>query len=543
MSNIRFPTPPDRYDQRWMGEVLRTLENWQGTGGPTPDGTLPRMPRLTRISQVLGSTGLVTDLSVVCEDPNGRGGELRAWLNASSATDADPAVAADGTIAITSEPGSVTPASVWSLTGGGTGQLFNDIRVHPGRNKRVYLEFVTVDNQTTGRVEVQLRSEAVIVNTDGTLINSAISNAAQVAAGLLLVEVYPAPLPSRPDGVIAFNTTTKLLYKREAGLWVEIVNATEMVGQIIAGQIAVGAVRAAAILVDDLSVLGLSRFDDAVNIRAGLQIGPAGASFNAPGTKRFMGDPTGSLALKVTKAGTEGTKAVLGDFTVVRGAVPVDKTDASWTDDFDSVSTVLRGSWIASSGYAENTLTGADLPNYDGNLRIQGKITAEVVGASGTTDGEVHARLRVYVSESGGAYVDKGIIGTADIYSDVPASSTQSFDGTIGGISTSATTIVVRLVPEVMTNAVGGVLSGAATVDETDVTNNSVRWKKLSGGSTTLTRRGTFLGKESAQPHLSFEPLQSGEIPVATDLAEGELFYDGVAHVFKYFDGTSIVTL
>lgn len=188
------------------------------------------VPRIHGLRQYPGASGLFTDLAVSVTDPHGLGGVLRAWTNHDLPGHATPDGAPEGTLAVASTPAEVTA---------GTFALFDNVRVHPGRGKRIYLEFVNAKGITSGVQSFTLLSEGGIVDEDGHLLPGSIRNALDFAAGLAPVEVYADAVEAgaRPDGTLALFTSTGRLMKRQSGAWVPVVNTADLAGQIAETQI------------------------------------------------------------------------------------------------------------------------------------------------------------------------------------------------------------------------------------------------------------------------------------------------------------------
>lgn len=284
-----------------------------------------------------------------------------------------------------------------------------------------------------------------------------------------------------------------------------------------------------------LDVAGDASFDGRVNSRGGAQFATPGAAFNQVGARRVSLDESGSLVLRVQSDGaTEGVKAVLGDYTVAT-APTTNETQSVWSPTSAGVTTTSRLAWVAAASGPGITLTVANLPSYDGNVRVQGKLTVSVSGGHGAVFGlpptGVLGRVRCLVNGA-----DAGIVGNGS-FSGISGSATFAFEATVA-VGTG-TTVVLELIPEVYIDDTVGGASATVTANQSVSGSNVVSWKKASGS--TLARRGVFLGAEDSQPHLSFEPNPTP--PTSTTAAEGEWWYDGAAHAFKYFNGTAVKTV
>lgn len=291
-----------------------------------------------------------------------------------------------------------------------------------------------------------------------------------------------------------------------------------------------------------LNVNGPATFDGTTNMRGGAQSAGGTAAYNESGTKRIMSDSTGSQTLRVLDSGTEGVKGVWGDYSMTKGSLTAQVSEgASWNVTSSAVNADSSSAnvWL-SGGTAtapQNTLAAGNLPAYDGNYKIEARLTVALGGTVGLTD-SVQGRIRAYYQRStdGTSWVDAGIVATG--LKAGSGSSTTNYTATIN-VPGTFTSLKIALVPEVNFTP-DGPSSATATVtsDVSDVTWDQVRWSKSSG--TTLTRRGAFFGKETAKPHFSMEPMSSAEIPVPAYLAEGEVLYDGTKHAIAVFDGQQL---
>lgn len=284
-----------------------------------------------------------------------------------------------------------------------------------------------------------------------------------------------------------------------------------------------------------LNVHGPAVFTESVNHTGVSQFAEAGAGFNESGKKRIIFDQTGSFVLRLLTTLAEGIKAVLGDFAVTAGTLTA-KSDNTWSG--SSTVTAGKNTWVTGGTPWENTLLSTDLPSYDGNFIVSGTLQAHTSTISGSGYESTDARVRVKVSTDGGTtWIDKGTVGAVSDGGGAGHTTSKTFSGTFN-IGTG-TSIIVRLYAEAYcgnTGELGSTSTGTGTISAV----NAVTWKQ--SGGTTVMRRGLFLGAESGMPHITFEPLLGTDVPT-TGLIEGELFYDGTAHKFKFYDGTAIRTV
>ncbi|HEX7019002.1 MAG TPA: hypothetical protein VF159_03260, partial [Gemmatimonadaceae bacterium] len=244
----RIPPAPPQYDQRDQNELRRQLEAFMSTNADVqPDPIEVMAPRISRIKQSVGSPpDTATDLTLVVENGGNVAGTLSVWVNKASPNDADPSGEPDGTIALTALPATVGPTSVFELTGGGTDTLFDDIRVHPGRGKNIYVEFVDGFGATTGVVKIVLTSRGGIVDENNEMVDGAIDSRTKFAAGITPVEIVDEfPTEGNFVGRTIVLTTDGKLYRWDGEQWTAAVPAGDITGQINSAQIADEAINTA----------------------------------------------------------------------------------------------------------------------------------------------------------------------------------------------------------------------------------------------------------------------------------------------------------
>jgi hypothetical protein len=205
------------------------------------------------------TTGLFGDVSVQVDDPQFLGGRLYAYVNHDFPVDPTPTAAADGYFDLVSTPQLIGPSHAFHV-GAGTSLLLHGVVVHASRGKRIAFEFVNSAGLTTGKRWFVLTGGGGVIDANGNLKPGSVLNALNFAAGIMPVEVYPDLTTARPDGTIMFNTGDGKLYKRVAGVWVNVVNAPDLTGILTSAQIADAAITTAKLatsisLVDIVSTL------------------------------------------------------------------------------------------------------------------------------------------------------------------------------------------------------------------------------------------------------------------------------------------------
>ena len=256
----RLPPAPAVYDERDQNELRRVLSDFINvTADVQADPNEVAAPRFASIKQSAGGTPATqTDVVLTIENGGGWGGTLSVWTNPSSVNDADATASPDGTFAVSSCPAVVGPTTVFNLTGGGTGNLLNDIGVHPGRGKRIYALFEDVNGSSTGIWSFVLTSQSGPVDGTNTLLAGSVGttqlvdaaviqakiadaavNTAKFAAGIRPVRIVTS-LPGAGDvqGDTVFLTTDNKLYRWDGSAWTKSTDAADIAGQLTTSQLA-----------------------------------------------------------------------------------------------------------------------------------------------------------------------------------------------------------------------------------------------------------------------------------------------------------------
>lgn len=178
-------------------------------------------------------------------DRTDRKGTLSAWVARGSTGDADPDAAADGTIRLIGTT-LLGPSDLWTLTAGGTAALLNDLPVDAGKGKRIYFQLDLEDGTTTGKRDFRLGPTTSPITPLGELDDGVIKLRQQFATSLTPIEIVSAlPTTGNFKGRTAVLTTDGLLYRYDGSAWVSVVRTADLVGQVVASQIADAAVSTA----------------------------------------------------------------------------------------------------------------------------------------------------------------------------------------------------------------------------------------------------------------------------------------------------------
>lgn len=203
-------------------------------------------PWLTDSKQTANVGNASCKFQIVVQDALKKGGTLKAWTNRSSTDNADPTLPPDGSIDIALTPATIDHTSVFNLTGGGTLALFAAIPIHNGKGKRIHLEFVNSEGASSGVLAFNLTSLDSAIDEDGEIGDERVKMLSQFAASIQPVQVFAATLPEpATDGTFAFLISTGKLYRRVSGAWTSAVPAVDITGQIVASQVADGAINTA----------------------------------------------------------------------------------------------------------------------------------------------------------------------------------------------------------------------------------------------------------------------------------------------------------
>jgi len=208
-----------------------------------PPGLEP--PFFEFLRQAPGTAPRTANVHGRIHDPVGFTGELRVWVNKTSNTSPDPSTPPQGTFAIPEMPYDFGPSTVFTLPGGGTGKLLENIPYRPGSTKTIFVEFISHDERSTGRKQVTLEDFLNLVDAVGELRAGSIWKAEQMAEGMDAVFV----LDSVPTSYIGTSVIVVdgLLYRWNGTSYSKAVPTVDLVGEINTSQIADAAITAAKV--------------------------------------------------------------------------------------------------------------------------------------------------------------------------------------------------------------------------------------------------------------------------------------------------------
>lgn len=396
----------------------------------------PDIPRITNIETQEGATGLFKDILLLnVVDPQARGGVLSVWLNHDFPEDADPDALPDGTLDIAITPYAVTVTDVFKVTGG-TLQLFDNIRIHPGAGKRVYFEFVNSKGTSSGKIQFILLSNGGIITPDGILKDNSINLATQIASNFSMPDVFSSlPATGRPNqlGILSTATPYPKLYRWTGSAWTAATPTADLTGVINIGQLAANSIRANELAVDAV-------YAAAIQVGAVKAVAIDAAAVNA--TK------LSTIVLSETGPGIGIIQ--IGKLTSIVGTTWIDLNATGTQPVIHSPSLDLRADGSATfSGIVSASQFTAATANFSGGIAIIGPLMIQ--STSGST------RLMAF-GVSLGAPAISGVDNDADgIAEDLVLKGKSDFPVTniTGNVLKRSSTAVTQPVPCVTVSALG----------------------------------------------------------------------------------------
>lgn len=161
------------------------------------------------------------------------------------------------------------------------------------------------------------------------------------------------------------------------------------------------------------------------------------------------------------------------------GGTLTPRTDESWSDDDETASSAVSGSFVAAAGQVRNPLAAitATLRAYDGKYRVKFKTTLSSGAAS---NGITHGRVALYYQRStDAARVFFGYINV-DPVNGANQTSVNQWEQIIDVPDNGYTSLQIDIVPEVKPSTGGSVCS--MNVNTTAAPYNSVAWSENSTG-------------------------------------------------------------
>jgi hypothetical protein len=240
----------------------------------TVQGLAPSIPTVHHIGQAPATTPspTTTNVTAVVGDRQNRTLRVHAWVNRGSTAEPNPQGTPDAYIDVTPSGGAVAlnESHVWTLTAGGTANLFRNLTVHAQHGKRIFLRAQLLDGSVVGpQAEGLLHSWYELIGATGDwtpniVTTTAIADAA-IAEGKLAANAVTtaklAELAVTAEKVAASAVTTAKIADAavatakladgaatEAKVAANAITATKITdGAISTPKLAAGAVTAAKI--------------------------------------------------------------------------------------------------------------------------------------------------------------------------------------------------------------------------------------------------------------------------------------------------------
>lgn len=251
--------------------------------------------------------------------------------------------------------------------------------------------------------------------------------------------------------------------------------------------------------------------------------------------KRVELDTGGNVVVRQLSTGVDGTKLVAGDYSVINTTLLTSKSDTQINTIAESVSAFGNNATATSTAASGTPATPADYPAYDGKYTVAFVMSCTASGSDnfGTPAIGYSYALLSYSLDGGTTYSTPVSIASVSAQTGTP-SGNKSF-GVKVSIAGAGATFGIRF--RLAVQAQSDAFASASTAST--ITGGTITWKKASG--TVLARRALYIASESAQPHMTLDPL-TGTEPDITNSVEGEAWYSGTSHALRVHDGNQIAT-
>jgi hypothetical protein len=478
----------------------------------------PDIPRFGKLETQIGATGLFLDIvRLDLDDPQALGGTLSVWLNYDMPVDPDPTGAPDGTLAIAITPHTVVTAEAFTLPDGvHTSQLFDNIRIHPDRGKRIYVEFVNVQGISSGQVSYDLLSNGAIIDQDGNMIDGAITRAAQFAATIQPVSVYDTLPPVGRANEVAVLTSDKKLYRWNGTTWTSAVPAPDISGVLTSSQIADAAITTAKFALTIRPVELLSSLP------------------SAPGANRIALSSDGKL-YRSTTDGTGWTAAVptvdlsgtINSAQIADAAITATKLGAAAVTTAAIANAAITNALIAASAVTSTTIA-------DGSIStpkiVAGAVTATEIGASAITAAKVAANAITAGAIASGAVTAGTIAAGAVTAGTVAASAITATELAAGAVTTTRLAAGAVTANELAANAVIAGKVSAGAISTTELAAGAVNASKIASQTITSSEiaANTISGGNIAGRTISASNIISGTL-TSNELAANSIIAGKIA--------------
>lgn len=439
--------------------------------------SVPDVPRITSIETTTGATGLFKQITALnVEDPQALGGTLKAWLNYASEADADPTTKPDGTITVTITPRTFGPTDAFIPASGiGTIELFDAVRIHAGKGKLVYFEFINTSGITSGLTTFTLLPGDSVINPDGTLANNSINLAAQVAASFTLPSVYTTlPPTGRVNEVAILVGPPPELYRWDssAGAWIKSVQAPDITGVLTGPQLAAGIIDKTKIASSIAPPEILSSLPGSPGANRLALVGDTLYRSTSDGTAWTQAVPVTGLTGQITTA--QIAVGAITNAVMAAGAV----TNTVIADNSVSTPKLQAGS-ITTGTLAAGAVTTATIAT--------GAITTSTLAAGAVTATQIAANAVTATQIAANAIVSGKIAAGAISATELAANSvtaTQIAAGAVTSLSMTAGTISGTVIAAGTLNA-SAIIAGTITASQ--IGTNSIFAGAIIAGAVTAT--------------------------------------------------------
>lgn len=493
-----------------------------GTFGNPWDFTLQpnnAAPSISHPVQTVAASGLTVDLAFDVQDPAGLGGTLYVWTNHSSANDADSALDWEGSLVIadTVTPFTADQADVFTLFGGGTSTLLNDITVHAGKGKRVFAEFVNSEGTSSGIQTILLLPGKPPVTSTGTLVPDIVDTQAIAALAVTAAKIGAAAVEA---GKIAANAVTATEIANLAVTTAKIADLGVTAAKIGAAaveeaKIAAGAVVEAKIGAQAVTTAKLANLAVTDAILAAGAVTTTKITDDAVTTPKIV---AGAIVTSKIAAGAVTANEIAAN-TIVAGNIAAGTITGTEIAAVTITGNKLVANTITAAQIAAGTITATEL--------AAGSVTASKIGAGEVTAGKI-AALSIT-----GAEIAAGAITAAKITA-----------GTITSAEIAAGTITAANI------ASATITSGeiaALTINAGNIASNAITAAKIAAGTITAAQiaSGTITSNEIAALTINASNIAGGAITaskisvstlsaVAAEMGSLVMTYGTSSLAFKY---------
>jgi hypothetical protein len=542
---IRTSVTPQRYDtatKSWTFEYP-PLNSTRFVQLETRDAAFSAHGIRRPIIQAAGVNPWITDtkqtpnvgsqsckFQLIVQDALKKGGTLRVWTNRSSTANADPTLPPDGSIDVALTPATIDHTSVFNLTGGGTSTLFAAIPIHNGHGKRIHVEFVNSEGASSGVLAFNLTSQLNALDPDGDIGDGKIDTATQFASTIQPVQVFATTLPEpAADGTFAFLVSTGKLYRRSGGVWTAAVPAVDITGQIVASQVADGAINTAKFatgirpvrIVTSLPASGdlqgdtvFLTTDNKLYRWTGAAWTSAVASVDLTGTIDTAQIADAAItAQKIGAAAVTTVKIATGNITTALIAAS-NITTTLIADDAITTPKILAGQ-ITAAKIASHTITANEIQALTITAAeiAAGTITGAKIAAGTITAANIQA-LTITAAEIAANTITGGKIAANTITaSNIAADTITAGEIAAGAISTS----------ELAAGAVNASKIAAGTITANEIAANTITGGKIASATITATNiaGGTITSNELASNSIIAGKIAAGAINASAIIVDG----------------------